>query len=247
MRVPLRDVFLKRTPGGEIQLFMTGEFFDEEFPAQKLGAGWRALCPRAGGFALVPTDVTIALVDAPVPSLNEGGHDWVARAPSCPGEGIFLVEGVALGAGRRPEEPPSLDAGAMDAARASAASDAAVADGVPVTTIAAAPEKLLEDGAATLAFGGRSYRLWVSGEPGVGARARGDEQSLVLESGAISEVLLDDGNGYSLAWAGDLDGDGKLDLLIAHTPEFPSYDLFLSSRPGGRLVRHVAGLRRMGD
>lgn len=60
-------------------------------------------------------------------------------------------------------------------------------------------------------------------------------------------MLVEYGNLYQITWAGDLDGDGRPDFLVEHTPEFRTFDLFLSSRTGGRGMRHAARLQRMSD
>jgi hypothetical protein len=239
IKVAVRDRWTYRTPGGEVQLLRTGEYFEEEFPALKTTGDWRALCPLSGRSFLVPTEVTIKLVDAPSPGLNEGGHDWVVEARACAGDSVYLIKGKAItGAGPAEALPRSGDAGAAGVGADAGPSVA----GVPLVTATFQPGQTLDEKGMTLTFGERTYHLWV---PPGGEDA--EEQVLALESGSDTEVLIDDGNSYQLDWAGDLDGDGRLDLIVAHTFEFPSYDLFLSSHAGGRLLRYAGGIRRMGD
>lgn len=78
-------------------------------------------------------------------------------------------------------------------------------------------------------------------------------RQLVLARGGVAQVLyqFDDGDtdGWALRWAGDLDGDGKLDLLLTadHHYSVSTLRLFLSSRAKkGQLVREVATFRTTG-
>jgi hypothetical protein len=199
------------------------------------------MCPRGDGFVLVPTAVTIELVSAPPDSINEGGSDWIVRAPACPGDDVVLLEGRAVTGAQRAH----ADSGAGDGAASSAdggGDDASVA--VPVTTVAKKSNALLDAAGVTLTLGDRTLHLWV---PPASSNEEAEEEALVLDVDGVSEVLIDDGNTYSVRWAGDLDGDGRLDLLIDHSPEFQTFDLFLSSHTGGRLMRRAAQLARMGD
>lgn len=71
---------------------------------------------------------------------------------------------------------------------------------------------------------------------------------LILESGSLKQVLFEWPGGLldqpcRLIWAGDLDGDGKLDLFLALSDHYnvSEYTLFLSSRrTAGTLVQRVA-------
>lgn len=80
---------------------------------------------------------------------------------------------------------------------------------------------------ATGAFRGEPFAIW--------SEAMGSLFALRLESGGVNQVLclLPDCEDctWDLLWAGDLDGDGKLDLLVASTGEKSrgTLRLFLSS------------------
>lgn len=77
--------------------------------------------------------------------------------------------------------------------------------------------------------------------------ADGPGRKLVLSRGGVEQVLYQqpegDTDGWLLRWAGDLDGDGQLDLLLTadHHYNLSTLRLFLSSQATkGRLVREVA-------
>jgi hypothetical protein len=115
---------------------------------------------------------------------------------------------------------------------------------------AEAAKRLVADAGASIDAAGlalelreQRYRLFVvSTDPGYP-----DAGAVVLERGEVAQVLTLDGFGHDLAWAGDIDGDGALDLIIAKNPDTPRYELFLSSKAGGRLVRRAATSQHMGD
>ena len=77
--------------------------------------------------------------------------------------------------------------------------------------------------------------------------------ALVLSVGGVEQTLFqqNDGDldGWNLRWAGDLDGDGKLDLLLDADSHYARQTtrLFLSSKASGRLlVKQVAHLTATG-
>jgi hypothetical protein len=104
----------------------------------------------------------------------------------------------------------------------------------------------------------REYNLdVVSGEKAGSSGGIGtDDASLALRSNGSSQVLYSlRGSGepteawWYLLWAGDLDRDGKLDLLVTVSDHYNVAEqvLFLSSAAGaGGLVGEVARLRTTG-
>jgi hypothetical protein len=238
VQVPLRGFARERRPAGDVQLFMTGGYFQEEFSEGDVAGDWRAICVGEGRSFLVPAPLTVTADDD-----GSEGPGWNVESRACPGPDVLLVKGPAL-AGWRHEEPaahPLPDAAAGDAGDRTDATDAGATDRVPLATLSINRRSDLLQG-VTLTFGNRRARLWVYGPQ------TGEAQALILESGSVAQVLIDDGNLYEIVWAGDLDGDGRPDFVVSHTPEFPHYDLFLSSHAGGgRLVRRAAGIARMGD
>ena len=82
---------------------------------------------------------------------------------------------------------------------------------------------------------------------------QGKGRQLVLSRGGVAQVLYQhaegDTDGWLLRWAGDLDGDGQLDLLLTadHHYDLSTLRLFLSSKAKkGQLVREVATFRTTG-
>jgi hypothetical protein len=104
----------------------------------------------------------------------------------------------------------------------------------------------------TLDFGKKKFNLMVKGKPGASANEAPQEFSILLEFEGTSQVLWDfhrdakfawDDPHFSLEWAGDLDQDGKPDLLMTLTEKYSSLPsiLFLSSKAApGELMKRVA-------
>ena len=124
----------------------------------------------------------------------------------------------------------------------------------PVTALAGAWP--LERGALGLRLGARTYSLEVTegperAWPGGGVARTG--RVLVLSDGErrqpVSLVGTGDGGEPAVLWAGDLDGDGRLDLLVDETTYYyaSAPALFLSSEAApGALVRRVAAQHTSG-
>ena len=123
----------------------------------------------------------------------------------------------------------------------------------PATALAGAWP--VERGALSLRLGARTYQLEVTegperaGPDGVWRTGR----VLVLSDGErrqpVSVVGTGDGGGPAVLWAGDLDGDGRLDLLVDETTYYyaSAPALFLSSEAApGALVRRVGAQHTSG-
>ena len=87
---------------------------------------------------------------------------------------------------------------------------------------------------AEATFAGHAWRLEIAngGERGAAFLAIGGKRQWLFDLG---------GDSVDVRWAGDLDGDGKLDLLIQDDDESPAFFLFLSSAARqGEVVHAVA-------
>jgi hypothetical protein len=107
------------------------------------------------------------------------------------------------------------------------------------------PELLLPNQPVSITLGGARYELLLKSN-----REDFGDARVVLSSGKRTQVLYaidgfaDDAH-FSVVWAGDLDRDGKLDLLtnFSHKYSLHPFKLFLSSHATkGRLVGEAASL-----
>ncbi|HLK92752.1 MAG TPA: hypothetical protein VKZ18_22860 [Polyangia bacterium] len=108
--------------------------------------------------------------------------------------------------------------------------------------VAAGPRT--ERGERTIRFGKRRFQIWQD-------KISEDTSLIALGFDGQIQVLLPDSLGfdYVIVWAGDLDGDHRLDLIITddETDE-PRFSLFLSSRaPPALPVGWVTGADLPGD
>lgn len=103
----------------------------------------------------------------------------------------------------------------------------------------------------TLKLGGQTYRLNIVSPKRLAPEAVGllpADAKLSLTSGSSTQIVYSLNNnsddlGWYLLWAGDLDGDGKLDLYLSLSYHYnvTQRRLFLSSQArAGRLVGQVA-------
>lgn len=96
-----------------------------------------------------------------------------------------------------------------------------------------------------------SYQLYAEGKEG---KETIDNYRIILYNDEKRQIILSRSPTYlegapSLLWAGDLDRDGKLDLLMDMTNHYNAYEptLFLSSRAApNKLLKKVASHRMVG-
>ena len=219
---PLHDMSYGRRPAGDVQLLVTA-IYDLSALSPSIAQGdWRAICPRPDGAALVRALPTVRKTE-----VMESDLDWEVASAACPGDHVVMVKGPGI---------PSGVSGAANSGVGDAGGSAPVDGGFDpdhLPTIATDGTKVIDPTGTTLTLGGHQARLLVES-------VSDEKQMLVLTVGGTAEVLIDDGSDYYLLWAGDLDGDGDIDLVVNSSEVV--YDLFLSSHAGGHLRRHAAGV-----
>jgi len=216
------------------KLLMTGHFHGDEVQA-KSGEIWLGLFrTRNGGYELRNTKIKVDREYDGIVDFGDKEVKTTGKALSVPhGDPIFLVRGLSeLKPGRVATAAPTQPY------RKSEALDRHLTCGQTIT----------------LKFKNQCARLIVSGRP-VKDKDGYDWQSfgykVTLQCTGRSQVIYgsDDCHVYidgspSLIWAGDLDGDGRIDLFIDMTNHYnvSAPTLFLSSKAGrGRQVKKVAG------
>lgn len=217
-----------------MSLLTTGQFHDDEVTARS-GEVWLGLFPTGNdGYELRRTTLKVKTVFDSVLDADEGpfsGKEVAvvdARAP------LFLLK---TGGRLRPRAVPTAFVGDEEHP--------------------AADMYLGTQSHVRLALQGAEYRLTVHDDdaregqppsPGLPQRA-----TLRLHIGAISQPLFSmtshDEATWKLLWAGDLDGDGKLDLLLNLSTHYnvSTRRLFLSSgAKKGQMVGEVAVFETVG-
>jgi hypothetical protein len=203
-----------------VRLLETGGFHGAEVKARS-GEKWWGLYVTDSGSELLESSIKIKLVSDPIvdDELSATGKEVSVDQPIKP---LFLVKNML---GLKPG---------------------------PVTTIFhIAPLEfysLTEHPVTSLKLGVQTYQLKLVGRPPELDSILPRDPKLLLTDGVTTQVLyglegeMGDAD-WSLHWAGDLDGDGKLDLYAALNPHYnvSARKLFLSSQAKpGQLVREVA-------
>ncbi|MBZ0187676.1 MAG: hypothetical protein K8F91_15625 [Candidatus Obscuribacterales bacterium] len=189
----------------------------------KSGEIWFGLFPeQPGQFELKPAKVTISLVNDPIVDDPDQKTGKKVSIPSTD-EPLSLVRGVA-----------GLKAGG-------------------VTTCVARTERLTSGQRVKLKLGSSEATLIVTGTKQKDQEMQSD-YALILERDGVRQKLYSKkeiGSDLSqiLLWSGDLDRDGKVDLLIDTTEHYNMSrpTLFLSSKAKpGKLVEKVASRTSVG-
>jgi hypothetical protein len=178
---------------------------------------WRALCPRPEGLALVTTEVTIRAI--PHPLSDDDSNDDDGRS--------IEAEGCR---------------GALALLRVDGLTDG------PVATAAAGRLPIPEETVASLIVADAANRSYLSavrapdGGPVEILLSRGERRQKVA---SIANCCND--TWPAIIWAGDLDRDGELDLLLEVSAHYAGSEqvLFLSSAAGksglvGKVARFTA-------
>ncbi|WP_412067312.1 FG-GAP repeat domain-containing protein [Rubrivirga sp. IMCC43871] len=207
-----------------------GIFHDGEVSARS-GERWQGLYPTADGVEIRSFALTIDTAQDPV--LDDDAGPFTGVRVTTPFSTFWIDEDFpadsALALVRRP--------------------GASFADGpVPTAFVGAWP---VRSGHLSLALGDQRVSLLIVEGPEAiwmpqRQRVRPDRVLLVDDGETrqpISAIIGGDDGHPALLWAGDLDGDGRLDLLVDESNHYNlgAPALFLSSAAGpGQLVRRVA-------
>ena len=203
----------------EIQLLQVGAFHGDEVSAES-GEVWLGLYSASGGYVLIPSRITVETVYDP---FVDNAGEKTGKVVSVEGQThpLLLIKG--------------LDAPERDSIKTLSAEGAILSPGKSLNLRADD-----ENESYLTAYG--------EGDVGPNGFISLENYSLELSKGKLSQELLaySSTNGAipTLLWAGDLDGDNQLDLVINATPHYAISSapmLFLSSMAkGGDLVQKVA-------
>ena len=203
----------------EIQLLQVGGFHGDEVAAES-GEVWLGLYSTPDGYTLIPSRITVETVYDPFVD-NAGEKTGKVVSVEEQMRPLFLVKGLNIPK-RKFIKTLSVEGAILS------------------------PGKYLD---LRLEGKNESY-LTVYGEGEIGSNGFTslENYSLELSKGQLSQELVAYSSTYgaipTLLWAGDLDGDGQLDLVINATPHYTVYSapmLFLSSiAKEGYLVQRVA-------
>lgn len=203
-------------PVPTIQLLETGAFHGDEVNARS-GERWMGIAEESSGVVWRRYILTVRKVEDPI---VDGPGEKTGKAVSVRGpKPVFLIKG-------------------LDHLRAAK---------VETTFSTPLGQRLAEHALPALVLGSRSYRLHVTNVKRDDAEPSKPSE-LWLESEGLRQHLytwpdgLDD-EYCELVWAGDLDGDGRLDLYMRLSDHYNVSErtLFLSSKAGPqRIVEKVA-------
>ena len=203
----------------EIQLLQVGAFHGDEVSAES-GEVWLGLYSTPDGYTLIPSRITVETVYDP---FVDNAGEKTGRAVSVEGQTrpLFLIKG--------------LDAPEVESIKTLSAEHTILSPGKSLNL-------RLDDANKS------HLTAYGEGEVGPNGFTSLENYSLELSKGQLSQELLaysaTNGAIPTLLWAGDLDGDNQLDLVVNATPHYVVSSapiLFLSSMAkDGNLVQKVA-------
>lgn len=203
----------------KVTLLETGQFHGDEVTVTS-GDTLLGLHVSNQGSLLLPYRLSVDAVHDPVIDHDETKKTGKSVSVDLPVQPTFLLKGANM-----------LKEGA-------------------VVTVHQGQQTLAKTSPISLTLAGRHYELKVVGDEAekCGEQLLPHEAKLVLAFGDTNQVLYSlegCGNdaGWSLVWAGDLDGDDKLDLYVNVNQHYNVSErrLFLSSQSkNGQLVKEIA-------
>ncbi len=220
--VPSNEAQSRKEPS-RIQLLEVGEFHGDEVNA-RTSSGWLGLFISKKTSALLPTSIRVRRVFDPI--IDSEGKRGTGKRVSVPqaSDPIFLVKNA-----------PTLKA-------------------EPVKSIVTEEVHLTNRSLEKLVLDGRQYQIKVLTNSKEENVVSGNAK-LQLSFDSINQTLYSFKMGesndadWSILWAGDLDGDNKLDVYVDVTYHYniSIKKLFLSSQAGkGQLVREIAQFETSG-
>jgi hypothetical protein len=212
--------------GGYAVFHGLGVFHGDEVPARD-GERWQAIVSSPSGAALESVRLRVEVARDEVVDPADG--PFTGRRVTTPASVVHASGGV--------EDPATLfvrrEAGPLPAG--------------PVPVAAASDTTYLQElGAHDLPLDGAVYTLTVAADSSAGGVVRQWRISLSAPGGATQPVTVvpnRDGGHPRLLWAGDLDADGRLDLVLDESWHYnlTVASLYLSSEAApGALLRRVA-------
>ena len=213
----------RRPARARVRMVETGGVFHGDEVSARTGEIWLGLYVSKGGSSLVPSVVKVEAAEDPVGGGGPGNKSGKVVSVNRKATPVFLITG---GHALKPG---------------------------PVVTSYVGETKLNDDSNVTVRLAGAEYGLRVTAArkstiPGVTS----DDAKLILSKGTLTQVVYDlGGDGgheaetadWKLLWAGDLDGDRRLDLYVQVSGHYDIIErkLFLSSRARPKqLVRELA-------
>lgn len=205
----------------QVQLLEVGEFHGDDVNA-RTSSGWLGLFVSKRESALRSTSIRVSRVFDPI--VDDGTKKITGKRVQIPQsvKPVFLVKNA-----------PKLQPGI-------------------VKTILNNPTSLSIGESISLTLENQRYQIRFVSTSNDSTPALRNAKALITMGGitqSLSSNLSKDEGGFAIIWAGDLDGDGKLDLYVNAAPQdnVVSRRLLLSSQAGkGQLVREVARFETTG-